>query len=408
MSTPAERPQGSALLSVVAVVTLGALIAMFWWFFWGSPEPYSFFDINFYRTAVLEVMSGSKSMYDAMAYPPFAYLLLWWLGSTPPLLADQLWTAVTFAVTIAMAAVLSIRVMEVLGRPWRSMRAELVTRTAIGSLLLLASWPMVSQLTCGQLSLLVIALPFFDLAGLVPKRYEGVLVGLAAAIKVTPMIFAIYYLVTGQRRQAVNTVASFALWTGVGAIFFPSATWEFWTRLGRTGQDVDPLLPYNLGIRSMLARISLSLAQPTWLWAGLGLLLMVLALWRARVMYRRGDALEAAFVVAIAAIVVPPNSLPHYFTWLPLAAIWVFSTTGRLGKWLSVALLIIYAMVCSAVTFWIAGFAPQLATALASLGSLAPVVIGVLGLPRRLAGPTLAPVDEPASAGEAAVSPAGR
>ena len=64
------------------MLLLGYVIGASWHFFWGGPEPYSFFDLNYYRTAVLTVIDGSKSMYEAMAYPPFAYLLLWWLAGT--------------------------------------------------------------------------------------------------------------------------------------------------------------------------------------------------------------------------------------------------------------------------------------------------------------------------------------
>lgn len=368
---------------LICVLLLGYVVGLSWWLMWGGPEPYSFFDLNYYRTAVLTVIDGSKSMYEAMAYPPFAYLLLWWLANTPPVLAAQLWAVASLILLIAMAAVLTAKAMDVRGQDWHTARWELASRTALATLMLCVSMPVYSQITCGQLSLLVIALPLFDLAGVLPKRFGGILVGLAAAIKVTPMIFSIYYLVTGQYRKAANAGGAFVVFTAIGAIFFPAQTWEYWTRLGSTGQDIDPLLSDNWGIRSMLARISPALAQPTWLWAGLGLLLMALALWRARVAFRRGDRLEAGLIVAAAAIVVPPNALPHYFTWLPLIGIWLISTARRRGVVVGCAIFAIYSMAWFPLSGLVDAVAPMIGEAMASAVMVVPVLIGVFGLPRR-------------------------
>jgi alpha-1,2-mannosyltransferase len=351
-------------------------------YFWGGSGSFYFFDTDFYRKAVVAVQHGVP-MYEAMAYPPFAYLLIWWLPALPMVVGDQIWTAVSFVVLIAVGFLLTARALHATGQDWRDDRGGLVIRGSVNSILLMISMPMFSQFTCGQLSLFVAALAFVDVSGVLPKRFQGTLVGLAAAIKVTPMIFAVYYLVTGQRRQALNSLASFAAFTAFGALFFPSETLAFWTRLTSTGQDVDPKLPYNLGIRSMLARISLDLIHSSWLWAGLGLLLMVVTLWRARKLYRRNQAMEAALVVGAASIVVTPNVLPHYFLWLPLAAIWLVMTGTRVAKVLGVAIYLLYSLLYYMVVLpslvsidevWWNGL---------SVVTIVPILIGVFGLPKR-------------------------
>ncbi len=114
----------------------------------------------------------------------------------------------------------------------------------------------------------------------------------------TPAIFGVYYLVTKQWRQAINSLVSFVFFTGVGALFFPSQTLEYWTKFNSSGQEVDPLLPYNWGIRSMIARISLDWSAHSWTWAGLGVLVLAATLWRARKLYLRGQGMEAMFIVA--------------------------------------------------------------------------------------------------------------
>jgi alpha-1,2-mannosyltransferase len=373
----------SWVAGVFALLVLATTIGLIWAAFWAGPKPYYFFDIDFYRQAVLMVMRGTKTMYEAMAYPPFAYLLLWWLPSVPMVLGDQIWTAVTFAVIVVVAVVLAMRAMEARGQDWRTNRWGLVTRACLSAALLTISMPVASQLTCGQLSLLVLALAFLDVAGVVPRRFQGVLVGLAAAIKITPMIFAVYYLVTGQRRQAAVALGSFGAFTAFGALFFPQATLEFWTRLTGTGQEVDPTLVFNLGIRSFLARISLDLIHTSWLWEGLGLVLMIATLWRARRLHRRGDVMEAVLIVGAAAIVVPPNALPHYFIWLPMAAIWLVLTGSKWAKALGVGIYLVYSMAYMWVVLPFIWDLPWLLNTWLAILVLIPVLLGVFGLPKR-------------------------
>ncbi len=65
------------------------------------------------------MITGTKTMFEAMAYPPFAYLLLWWLPSVPMIEGDQIWTAVTYLVVIAVSVVLNVRAFEAIGKDWR-------------------------------------------------------------------------------------------------------------------------------------------------------------------------------------------------------------------------------------------------------------------------------------------------
>lgn len=382
------RAVGLRIVGILALVALAATIWLHWTWFWGGPQPYYFFDIDFYRRAVVEVMTGAKSMYEAMAYPPFAYLLIWWLPGVPMIVGDQIWTAVTFVVVVLLGFLFSVRALEATGRNWREQPWLLIFSGAINTALLIMSMPMYSQLTTGQLSLLVAVLAFVDVAGFIPRRFQGVLVGLAAAIKVTPMIFGVYYLVTGQRRQAAVSFGAFAGFTAFGALFFPTETWTFWTRLTGTGQEVDPTLFYNLGIRSMLERFSPGLADVTWLWGGLGLLLLVATLWRARKLYQRNQVMEAILIVGAAAIVVPPNGLPHYFIWLPMAGIWLVMTGTRPAKVLGVAIYLVYSMLYFFVLLPVLNTADAdsrdlLAATTLSVITLVPVCLGVFGLPRR-------------------------
>jgi alpha-1,2-mannosyltransferase len=47
---------------------------------------------------------------------------------------------------------------------------------------------------------------------------QGVLIGFAAAIKLTPALFVIFMFLIGKRRAAITAIISFAVFTGIGAI----------------------------------------------------------------------------------------------------------------------------------------------------------------------------------------------
>ncbi len=351
----------------------------------GASAPYDFVDIDIYRNSLKAVADGSADTYAALPYPPFAFLVLWWLNWVPPVLADQLWAGASLAVLIAVAVVLSARAMEGGDQDGKSDPWGLIIRGAGSAILLIASMPALSQLTTGQLSVFVLALAFFDVAGLLPRRFQGALVGLAGAIKLTPLVFVAYFVVTGRIRQALVALASFVGFTAVAWLVFPSASLQFWTHVGGSSQFGDAARPDNLSIRSALARISPWLGEQTWLWLSLALIVMIAALWRARRHYLRGEVVESALVVGAAATVVAPIAWPHYFLWLPMVAIWMVLSGTRVARWLGLGLNFTYSMASLMMLTleFVAG--GPLAIAVLELLTVLPMAIGLWGLPRRRA-----------------------
>ncbi len=354
-----------------------------WFAFFGAAEPFRFVDLDSYRASLAAVASGTTNTYDVLPYPPFAFLPLWFLHVLPPILGNQVWTALTFALIVVVSLILALRIGEANGTSGRDGHRTTVALTAVISLLLLVSHPVFSQIINGQMSLVVIALAFVDLCGIVPRRFQGVLLGLAGALKLTPLVFVAYYLVTGQRRQAAVTGGSFVTFSAVGWLVFPAGSAQFWTRVGGTGQFGDPARTDNLSIRSMLVRIAPQLGAQTWLWLLLGLIVVAAALWRARVHYRRGETMESLLVVGGAATVVAPIAWPHYFVWLPLIAIWLWFTGQGRARVIGAAIFVVYSVIGVPGTVgWLITIDPRLAS-VTDLQVLIPMAIAVCGLPRR-------------------------
>ena len=60
------------------------------------------------------------------------------------------------------------------------------------------------------------------------RRWSGVLVGVAAGVKLTPLVFVVLLVVVGQRAAAARAVAAFAATVVVGLVAFPGAA-SYWT-----------------------------------------------------------------------------------------------------------------------------------------------------------------------------------
>lgn len=391
--------RSSPVLAGASLVALVFFISTLWFVFWGTGKPYVFYDLNSYRDALNAVAAGATSTYDVLPYPPFAFLMLWPLHVLPPTLGDQVWTALSMLLALGIALLLALRIMAATDSDERPARTRLITLAAPCAFLLILSMPFYSQVTNGQMSLAVMGLAFFDLAGVLPRRWRGVLVGLAGAIKVTPLVFVAYYLATGQRRNAARAMGSFAAFTAIGWIVFPSGSQQFWRRVGGSEQFGDPARFDNLSIHSMLVRLSPELGAQTWLWVILGAGVVLAALWRARGHFQRGEAMESFLVVGAAATVVAPIAWPHYFVWLPIVGIWLLFTRRDWGRAVGVGIYLAYSPVGVYALLNLLLIISARFSSAVDIMVLIPIAIAAFGLPHR--------TSQVSSIAEAAALPAG-
>ena len=77
---------------------------------------------------------------------------------------------------------------------------------------------------------------------------QGTFIGLAAAIKLTPALFAVLAFLAGRKRVAWTAVISFFAFTAFGAIFQWSQTWQFW--FGLSGGNTRTASPLYVGNQS--------------------------------------------------------------------------------------------------------------------------------------------------------------
>jgi len=155
---------------------------------------------------------------------------------------------------------------------------------------------------------------------------RGLLIGIAAAIKLTPALFIVYFVVTKQWRLAIWSSIGFAAASAVAAVVDPAVSWTFWSdvvwnlsdRVDLSGQAIASAGNSSLqGGLAALGTWTASLTMP------LTVLCAAVALWIARDVYRVGRAVDAALVIGLSAPILSPISWIHHWVYLVPAAVTV-------------------------------------------------------------------------------------
>ena len=357
MPQPTDRANGSSagvLVAWLLVVAAVAVAAMEWFLVTlGNPAP--LWDLEVYRGAISLWLDGG-SLYEyrldhpareggfPFTYPPFAALVLVPLAWVPTAVADNMWTLLGFALTTAMAAVVVWRAPRS-SSTWlgtRPTRALLVAWTAGGTVVLMLSLPGVHNVVLGQVSFLIATMMLVDVGGLVRGRLHGALVGLAAAIKLTPLMAIPYFLVTRQWRSAAVASGVFAGATLLALAVIPSGSLEYWTdKLFVTSRVGDPATIQNKSVLGLLARLDLAETAQTVAWVLLLAVVVGAGLWQARRQYLAGEQVGAALIVGCASVAASPVSWPHHQVWIVLVAIWLLLMRRPLFMALGAVLVVV-------------------------------------------------------------------
>lgn len=217
----------------------------------------------------------------------------------------------TLASVLALAAV-----------SWVTLRACGVAadRRAVPALLAtVGALPMFAvsgHLQVGQVGLFLMLLVLLDLTGDPRRRWYGLGVGIAAGIKLTPLIFIVYLLVTGRVRAAATATAGFLATVAVGFAWRPADSWWFWNGglFDSSRVTGDPRTILNQSLYGALARL-LDSADPRLLWLPAAALVGAAGIAVAAWCRRAGDELLGVLACATTGLLVSPASWHHHWVW---------------------------------------------------------------------------------------------
>jgi Glycosyltransferase family 87 len=176
----------------------------------------------------------------------------------------------------------------------------------------------------------LLALVLADVWLVAGGRHAGVGVGVAAAIKLIPGIFVVFFLLAGRTREAITAAATFAGCTLIGFAIDPSASRLYWTRLFYNTTRVSATYISNQSPYGAVARILGGVGHVGGWYYAVPLVLGAGGLAVATTLARRGDWLGAATMTGITGLVVSPISWTHHWVWVmpALVVLW----RGGLGS----------------------------------------------------------------------------
>ncbi|MET9583325.1 bifunctional glycosyltransferase 87/phosphatase PAP2 family protein [Streptomyces sp. NPDC006539] len=268
------------------------------------------------------VLHVTGSLYDSDRFTgtPFAGLVLKPLART----AEQsLGVAWTFG-SLLLVAALGLVAARALPGPVSRRTALLAAPVAIS--LLMLSLPVRNALHLGQTSILPVLLVLLGCFVARGERASGVLIGIAAALQPTVLLFAVLLWLTGRRRAAVTGGTAFAACTALAWAVMPHDSWSYWVHHvagAGLGDTADSLA--NQSMHGALLRFGLAGPLEVGLFLLLAAVVCYVGLRRAVRYANDGQLLLAVAVTGCVAVAVSPTAWQHQLLWVLLAVV------GRAG-----------------------------------------------------------------------------
>jgi alpha-1,2-mannosyltransferase len=182
--------------------------------------------------------------------------------------------------------------------------------------------PWRETLVFGQINILLLGLMTADLLSR-SRRWRngfpgsGFLVGVAAGIKLTPLVFGLYFLVRKDWRGLLNMAAGFAFTVLLGWVLRPAESLSFWfailpdtSRIGGAGY-VD-----NLSIKGALLHFGVPSDAVNAPWMLLSLLAVGLGAAVIRTASSQGARVVAISATALTMLLISPVSWSHHWVWM--------------------------------------------------------------------------------------------
>ncbi|GAB3704662.1 glycosyltransferase family 87 protein [Corynebacterium nasicanis] len=255
-------------------------------------------------------------------YPPFgALVMVPFVGFEPDLAGDLMIMLSAGLVLVCLWFVL--RATGLAG--W-----QLLALTAAVWPVTLLIEPVWLNAGFAQLNIVLMALVVLDIVPRQRRLPQGWLIGLAAAIKLTPLAMLLYFLLRRDIRAIFVAGLSALLATGAAALFRWDATKEFYTSvlldMGSSSEfGVNTVYQSNSSLKGMIMRWFTSEAAldahstlVNGLWLGLSLLCIGLGGWLMVALLRRSMLIDAALVNAVIMLLISPVSWSHHWIWLTL------------------------------------------------------------------------------------------
>lgn len=289
-------------------------------------------DLDVYRYTVADLLAGkdiylTRTPYYQLPflYPPVAAIVLIPVALIPQPLLELLWIALLVWCQWLVLRCLGVRRGWLLG--------------AVNLAAVIAVEPLRTTLGYGQVNTITMALVVVDLlgrrAGKDRRLPPGVLIGLAAALKLTPLLFLVFAAARRDWAMVRNGVLSFCGAMLVGLLILPQATLTYFDKLLAGDMYGNPVYVGNQSLAGLVTRVAGGDPGPAGTaTTALCALLAVVAVIGAARLWRRGAPAYAVGLLGLATGVVSPISWTHHYVWVIVVAIGALAAGPRIPDWL--------------------------------------------------------------------------
>lgn len=260
-------------------------------------------------------------------YPPFAALVFAPLSALPENWAQVIWAVINMAALFALVFLSLRAVLPTLGRH-RLIQWSLVL---MGPAYIME--PVRLTLSFGQVNIVLAAMVLGDLTA----RWQlgqrtlprGVLIGIAASIKLVPLVFVPYLFVTRQTRAAWVALGTFAFCSLVTATTDPAASWSYFTKYAIDAKRVGGVFYIsNQSLRAVADRLDHRVVSTALITAASVVVVIggvALAAWA----FRSSSPFLGALVCASTGLLASPITWAHHLVWVVPILIWLACASDR-------------------------------------------------------------------------------
>jgi alpha-1,2-mannosyltransferase len=311
----------------------------------------AFGDLSIYAAGGAAVLHGVRLYQLRFAfqlqftYPPFAAILFAPLAWLPVTAGQVLITAAT-VLALPATSYLALRLPPVPTWLRRDQAVQLALAFSAAAIWL---EPERTNLKYGQINVLITLLVLLDLAR--PGRFQGALIGIAAAVKLTPAVFVVYLLATRRYRAAATAAAVFACTVALAFALVPGDAAHYWDGSFLSPQHVGRIQNVaNQSLLGALARVLHTLSVGS-VWLPVAVVVGVAGIALAARAGRAGDEAQGFALCAVTSLLVSPISWSHHWVLaVPALLIAVVAAARRLPRPSAVAGLAAVAVI--AVAGW--------------------------------------------------------
>jgi len=266
---------------------------------------------------------GYGKLHLPFTYTPFAAIAFALISFVPWSLSLKL------SVAVDIIALLAALWFTLGGVGYRRITTRLGA-TLLGTAAVLWTEPVLRTMYLGQVNLVLMALIIWDLcqpdtqpATGRSRWWKGFGTGIAAGIKLTPLIFIPYLLLARKFRQAAMACAGFAFTVLLGFVILPKDSTKWWfdglfAQGGRTGFEG---WAGNQSLDGIITRLTGSVngAKPAWIVAIF--LVGAAGIIAAALLDRKGYPLPGLLMAALTGLLVSPISWDHHWVWIAPGAV---------------------------------------------------------------------------------------